>query len=333
MQDWAELYALARRIKTMEPWKRISENAIFALVDPITRENGYCVIMGEFGTHLSVAIYLGDEGLRSCIDIQDGYLDDIELYIGQKCLTLSFEDKDLVTPEDRAIYTALGLKFRGRQGYPIFRCYEPGFEPWPLNADQAAFLRLALPKVMQIVSLDAKGDPDYLFPDEDTMRCFTPVNTGDSWAWEESTIPYEMPAGAVVAHRVDELEIRRFAKKYSKGSAALEVDYFYFPAAIMEGPRPFYPRAVMVVDEHGPVLACEVVHHDASIYATVQQQLFVAMEKIGQIPQAVVVQREDLELLLTKYAPVLGFEVQLIDELDAFEEAKDSLFDSLGVDS
>ncbi len=43
-----------------------------------------------------------------------------------------------------AIIKKLGLKFRGRDAWPVFRSHVPGYYPWHLNQDEARFLRIAL---------------------------------------------------------------------------------------------------------------------------------------------------------------------------------------------
>jgi len=174
LDKWRELYALAKEIKSAAPWHFIDEQDLFALVDPKTGEKGYIAVMGGAGEHFAIAIFLGDEGLSSYIDMQEQVLDPWDLYIGQKCLMLSFEDRDYVKPQDRKIYKFLELRFRGRKQYPLFRFHEPGFEPWFIDADQADLLLLALPLVVQ-VAREVQEDPDYLFNAESSssIRIFT----------------------------------------------------------------------------------------------------------------------------------------------------------------
>lgn len=327
---WRDLYSLAQEFKELAPWEWISENALFVVVDPVTQEKCYCIIMGEVGEHLSIAIYLGDDGLNSLIDIREEVLQDpFELYFNQKCISLSFEDRELVTKDDREVYKALGLKFRGRKQYPLFRFHEPGFEPWHLDADQAAFVGRIFPEIKNIIS-QAQGDEEYFFLEDGRVRCFTPVPDGDGWRLEETAMEVVAPAREVSVPVLNELEVRRFIKECGKGAATLELDYFYFPGKIMEGPKPHHPQIVMVVSSDGPVVCFEFVGQAGGLYKTVQEQLCTALERIGQVPEAVLVQREDLAHVLEHYAPLFGFEVHLMEQLDALEDAKDGLFAAMG---
>ena len=44
-------------------------------------------------------------------------------------IMLSFEDRDALQEEDLAVIRGLGLSFRGRQAWPLFRSYRPGYLP------------------------------------------------------------------------------------------------------------------------------------------------------------------------------------------------------------
>jgi hypothetical protein len=99
--------------------------------------------MGALGEHLSVAVYLGTEALFSFWNLDPDNMDTMPeqlLLIPQ--LQLSFEDRDQLEPKDRATIKELGLKFRGRQAWPMFRSFRPGYFPWHLDA---AEVRLFIP--------------------------------------------------------------------------------------------------------------------------------------------------------------------------------------------
>lgn len=220
------------------------------------------------------------------------------------------------------------MKFRGRKQYPLFRFHEPGFEPWYLNEGQAAFLQLTLPQIITLLPR-AQEQKEFFLPDNERIRCYSPLQEGDGWRWEESFTEASAPPRKIVVPRLDELEVQRFIKQYGRGTAVLELDYFYLPAMVQEGHKPHYPRLVMVVDEQGPIVTLEFVEQGGGVHKAVQQQLCAAFERIGQVPQTVVVQREDLGHMLDHYAELFGFEVQIQDTLPALEEAKDSMSGAL----
>ena len=85
--------------------------------------------MGNLGEHLAVAHYLGAEGIEGFWRMNEGVSDVAEDIFRVPHLQASFEDRNVLTQKDRDEIKALVLKFRGRQAWPMFRSYRPGFYP------------------------------------------------------------------------------------------------------------------------------------------------------------------------------------------------------------
>ena len=65
-------------------------------------------------------------------------------------LQASFENREVLEGEDRGIIRQLGLKFRGRNAWPMFRSYRPGFFPWLIDSHEAELLTCALEQVLVV---------------------------------------------------------------------------------------------------------------------------------------------------------------------------------------
>lgn len=81
----------------------------------------------------------------------------------------------------------------------------------------------------------------------------------------------------------------------------------------------------------GPIVSLGFMDQEADGYEIVLQQLRSAIEKIGHIPEAVLVKRQDLAYVMEHYAPAYGFEVYLVESLPAMEEALDGLQDTMSL--
>ena len=103
--------------------------------------------------------------------------------------------EDLETP-DRTTIRELGLKYRGRGSWPLFRRTVPGYVPWFLEADEAVFLTMALQYVIDLVkkmligefAVDLVGDIDSAPP-----RVF---GNGE-WLDRREPIPEAQPPASV----------------------------------------------------------------------------------------------------------------------------------------
>jgi hypothetical protein len=172
ISDWQALYQAALEFKEIEAWTWMYDSDVFGVQDPASGEIGYCCIMGNLGEMFALALYLGSEGLESYMRVaSEPPLDPFEVFeeiMLQKCLMASFGSRDTLKKEDRQVIKRLGLKFRGRTAWPLFRSYRPAYHPWHLTADEARFLTLALQQARE-VCLRFKEDPTLFDPPNDEL--------------------------------------------------------------------------------------------------------------------------------------------------------------------
>ena len=170
--DWQSLYDTAVEFRNLKCWEWTLDSNLFGVQNPANGEIGYCCITGYLGEHFALVVYLGTEGLGIYLKAQSGMgmENPLEMLANQKCLMASFEDRETLSKEDRALIKKLGLRFRGRNQWPQFRSYQPGYHPWYLTKDEAEYLTLALQQAME-VSLRLKKDPDAdLNPEDDKFQ-------------------------------------------------------------------------------------------------------------------------------------------------------------------
>lgn len=114
---------------------------------------GFISVMGMLGEHYAVSVYRGAKGLYDFWNMQKHAMKSeadgspIEAFLEMSHVQLSFEDRDMLTDEDRSLIKKLGLKYRGRQEWPMFRSYGDGQFPWYLDAQEALFLTVGLERL------------------------------------------------------------------------------------------------------------------------------------------------------------------------------------------
>ena len=150
MDTWRSLYEATNQIKELAPWQWMFESQVFGVQDPESGKLGFVSVMGQMGEHFAVSFYLGQEGLYGLWTMESSASDDApvppELFLGVPQLQASFEDRSELRDKDRQVIKDLGLKFRGRQTWPLFRSYRTGFVPWRLrmlDEVKAMFLELS----------------------------------------------------------------------------------------------------------------------------------------------------------------------------------------------
>jgi len=330
--DWKALYQAALEFKEIEAWTWMYDSDVFGVQDPASGEIGYCCIMGNLGEMFALAVYLGSEGLESYMRIaSEPPLDPSEAFeelMLQKCLMASFANRDELMEEDLQVIKRLGLKFRGRNAWPLFRSHRPAYHPWHLTADEARFLTLALQQARE-VCLRFREDPALLEPPNDELWFVrAPEETGEGLIWKDAWLePALLEDEDLPDVPLDELRLARLKKAAQFMDAVWEMDFFLSPSAVQEseGERPYYPYLTMTVDhKSGFIFGTDLASPET--YLEEFPWWFVALaERLKKLPTELWVIKEDAYDLLEPLTSLLGVELYLVDELESLEAARTAL--------
>jgi hypothetical protein len=329
LQEWGNLYHEAMEFKKIACWDWMSDTDLFGVQNPADGLIGYCCIMGEFKETLGLVVYLGTEGLAEYLRIRSG--NDSPDAVGflhlQKCLTLTFEGRKYLQGQDLKVIKDLGLRFRGRQDWPLFRNYQPGYLPWYINREEALFLALLIPQVME-VALRVRKDVNLLTPPrKGSYLVRVPEKMGETVTWkEEWREPSPVEKTEHDLPPVDEIHLQRIKRAVSRSEGVWEIDQFRSPGVVDEGGRPYFPYVFLWVD-HDTGLVLNVRVAGLSNYESDFRDQFVGLvEKIKMVPREIWLEHEELVKLLIPIASALGIKLMRVDRLPALEKARNSLF-------
>jgi hypothetical protein len=328
-EEWQRLYEAAIAFKHEAPWEWMYEDDVFGVQNPETGQTAYGSIMGNAGDHLALALYLGSEGLEGFWQMHHGapYADAFRLLeIPQ--LQASFEDRGELDTRDRQVIKGLGLKFRGRQAWPLFRSYVPGCAPWFLTPEEARFLAVGLEQAL-IVAQRVYDDPDLLEPPDDGGdEYLVRIQKLDGWA-DEWLAPE--PAEQLSMPMVNPERLAAIRDRLPSRGFALEVDLFAMPQWVKEeeDPRPLLAYHFMVVEANsGFVVVGDVLLAKPSfpaMWAQAQVTLLQAFDTMESIPQLIAVRDERLAEIVAPIASSLGIETVVSGTLPALDEARATL--------
>lgn len=327
LDEWKQLYDLAAKVKELAPWDWMEEDDLFGFQMPGTGELGFISVMGALGEHYSIAIYQGIEGLDGFWKMQDlGPKLTPEFILQVPQLQLSFEDREIITTEDRAIMKALGLKFRGANAWPQFRSYRPGCFPWYLEQAEAEMLIWGLEQTLDVAPR-VKVDPDVLFPTDEEDDYLLRVNAKGAWkdGQKHIDLPYTQTINLQMNFRVlDEL------KRAMPGSATVEVDFYMLDEPIQENKqeRPFFPYMLMLAEhDSGFILGTELLKPLPSMQAMWEQIPAKVVESLANTlePKEILVQNVLLKGLLQSIGDELGIKIKKVSRLTAINRAKREL--------
>lgn len=322
IEEWEALYKAAIEFYKIRCWEWIYDCDLFGIQNPETEEIGYCSIMGNLGEVLSLNVYLGSEGLRSfwytyeqTSLAQKGIpVNHHKLLTGLKCLMASFENRSEISKTDLNIISKLGLKFQGKQTWPLFKSYQPGFVPWALKAHEIRFLTIALKESINM-ALMIKESPNILDSPKEGQYL---VRTLKNKQWKNSWfLPAPLPEQKLLP-TVDEVCLARLKRSKLIHSGTWEIDCILLPMIIREGERPFYPYGLPILDENGAALFFDVIA-PKNLISDVPGKFMEAIQKINRLPKALLIGSKQGFDLLEFMAKELGISIKQVDKLPAVE--------------
>lgn len=331
IQEWKELYDVAIEFKKIECWDWMWDSDIFGVQDPESGEIGYCYVMGRLGEHFGLGVSLGTEGLEGYLKIQSGEISPatIDALHSQKCLTASFKDRRFLQKQDLQIIKKSGLKFRGRNSWPVFRSYLPGYHPWYLTSDEVKYLTLALYQVID-VSLRCKNDPEMLAPPtENHYLVRVPKKERDGLKWKDKWLePSPLEKTKIVAEPLDEHRLEKIKRTITQPQGVWEIDFFYSPHGVSEkGERPYYPYMILWVEHYSGLILKFHIAETTEYKSEFVEQFLNSLENIESLPKEILVKKEETFKLFEPITSKLGIKLRRVKRLIALEEAQDGMFE------
>lgn len=330
INEWKDLYSAAIEFKKLKPWDWMWDSDIFGVQNPATGEIGYCCIMGRSGEHFAMGVYLGSEGLEELLRILSGEKilpDEPVGLLNQKCLMASFENREYIEKGDYEIIRKLELRFRGKNEWPLFRSYLPGYLPWYLNRGEVQFLTIALQQAIHVCNR-FKNDPEMLVPPSASEILVRVPLKENGLKWRDEWLePLEMDEEEIMVGGVDENVLKDLQKLKRHG--IWEADFFYFHEAVQDGPeeRPYFPYVILWAErDTGLILNTEVVNPKewASVFSIQVQE---NIENTGSLPTEIIVKKKELFTFLEPMASKLGIKLTLASNLKLIDRIKKDMQD------
>ncbi|MGL4374158.1 MAG: DUF7309 domain-containing protein, partial [Turicibacter sp.] len=324
-KEWRLLYDAAIAFKNIEPWSAIFENQLFVVVDPETKIEGFCCVMGTQGEHLALSVYLGREGLKSYQKMFDLHEDNMwhpqymKTLMGQNCLMVSFENRNQIDHRDYNQIKKLGYSFRGKNAWPKFNEHCSGFLPVSLESGwQCRFLTCAINQAIEIVKLVKQKR--LMLPDwnQDNFTCrqqnneleweTTTISTG--WLLEKNYSESYFE-NDILAHKI---------KKVAKKPISFECIQFLLPDPVQKTTtdRPFFPLITAMIErDNGNVVFAEMTDSSLESKEEILTKLsrFFASE-IQFRPQKILIDDDDLQGLLQDICQKCEIELERNQQID-----------------
>jgi hypothetical protein len=112
---WLTLYALAKEIQKLEPWKVFLELDVFPVSLPTFKEPFFCAFLGNESSQRAIMVYPGYQAIDGLWRfVKSEQMPSFQRMRYQQHLACFYVSADEVSPADKYLTNQLGLKFRGK---------------------------------------------------------------------------------------------------------------------------------------------------------------------------------------------------------------------------
>ena len=293
---------------------------------PDSDDKVYCAILGSGGIERGLAVYRGDEGLAGFLAIMTGIVDpgSSEALNTTDAVSATLADREELDKEERDVIRSLGLRYRGRGRWPLFRAYEPGWLPWRLEHDEPVMLAAALRCITSLTVAVRQGDLS--LDDEDRSDLFLTMSfRSGRWHGRWDYVP--VPLSPSVADYADADRLEQFAQSARRSDTVWELGMYYLLAPLWEekGKRPHLPVCAMLVHADTGYVGSELLTQPRASDADRQELLVKILEALPGLPLEIVVNTPRLAVMVESVTAPLGIKLS-VGETTALWEARDELF-------
>ncbi|MBD3108523.1 plasmid pRiA4b ORF-3 family protein [Bacillus sp. AGMB 02131] len=323
--EWLKLFELVDELKKLKPWQWMDNKHVFALNNPIDGDYVYCSVLGSAEQEYGLVTYIGQQGLKA-LDKFYTMPSIHDMIFEQHTLFISFSNRDELEKKDYQLIKSLGLKYRGKKQWPLFRSYVPGLYPWWLNKKEVELLTEILPQVINIC-LQMKEHRSLIpaYNGKEVVRFDTELQKYIFVVHPQEAAPVPVPE-----IQVNELFLQRMRKQMNRMYAPIEFDYFYLNDPIQEypGQRPFFPLMMLAVECEQELIIYQDIVRMSELH-TVADCLLDLINKLQLLPSEIYVQRHNLYTLLEPLANKLDIKLKKVPNLPVMTEVKEELFSEL----
>lgn len=328
------LYRLAVEFRKTGLWKRMLEDQLFA-VNLDGGRTGYVSVMGFLGEHRALAVYVGEEGLRSYHILRENGTDSPIGYnpVAQNhaSIQVSFEAKDDLPPEHleeaRDFAKRNGIRFAGKNAFPMFIKAEPGYMmTTDLTEQDESDLAAALEAAIEVAkdeTISYHNPGDFAGVIRTTKQIVLMAKEGDAYLQRRISLPqvpaYEPPEGDAW----DELAAARVRKLPKRGTWQAGLMTTTVPTGWEHSDRPILPVILVAIDTTmGEAINIRPVALYESRTNVMLNMLMEALGERGSRPAKIEVEDEYTEALLRQWCGDQKIRLERKRDLEDLQEAQ-----------
>ncbi|MGC8970684.1 MAG: DUF7309 domain-containing protein [bacterium] len=333
VEEWKRLFELVEKFKNLESWYWMGYGDVFGVQDPNTGTICYFNVIAfemEDSEVYGLAVYIGKDGLSSLLEMLDEVHDDEEQFFYNDLIIIQFVDRKILTKEDLEIIKKVGLKFRGKNNWILFRRCIPGYIPRMLNKEEVNLLNSVLDQAID-VCLMFKENPNLKSMDKVLIR--TCKKEDSKVIWEDEQVSLDYPDEELIVYDTNEIIEKGINEiKPKKTLDEWAIDFFFLPNPVQdeESGDIYFPYLGIVMNNIMKTgINLEMFKYSRENRLIYPQELFINTVSMTQsLPRSIVVKNDSIYNALLDITQPLGIELRIMDRIDIIEDFKNSVRES-----
>ncbi|NQY75013.1 MAG: SEC-C domain-containing protein [Candidatus Margulisbacteria bacterium] len=340
IEIYENLYKTVDKFQELGPWQWINDTDLIVIELP-NGEKYYGSILGSLEEFYACQFHIGEEGIIAFNELvrnadllsEHDMSKKTHLYLSQRFIGVSYESKRDITLSDEKIFTKIGRRYRGKQGYPVVRLHEPGYPPQLPTIEDMKLLTLLLEQIMEVSktsrdsSLKIKMD---LFKDNKYIGRKGKEVDGKI-IWKKATYERGIPRIEQYADtEVNEAKLELIRRQNYLKEGVWEIDNRYLPGLVNEDPRPYFARIILILNEDGLILRNPGICRPGRYNNVIAEIALDTMIKEGRIPKEIHVCQLANKLCMDRISTILDIDIHHVPQFKYLDTAMNQCLTHFG---
>lgn len=323
IEQWKRLYEVATRIRKLEPWELLRDMDIIGIRVGEEPENTvFYSILGNGGECYGIVVYEGYDAFNSflMLTMQERMNLSVDYVMShQNNLTCYWGNREESSAKQREIIKELGYKYRGKNNWLYFQCFEPGYYPYNLNQDEVVRMTEHMEN-LELAFSCYKGADTHIAFEEGNMFSFVYSEDRKTWHYGEEPLPFTSYNFGNLLLTDEELlgELARVPK----GKFVLEADVRPMEAAVADKKydKPANPfMSILTEANTGMIISCDMNEPDEDAMVGLAESLIGFLFKAGA-PKEIRVSNVIVEAALEQICETCNIKLKRVKHLKGIDE-------------
>ncbi|WP_414839430.1 DUF6930 domain-containing protein [Carnobacterium sp. TMP28] len=267
MNQQKQLYLLAKQLYKEKLWNDYLETDLIAIQLANRKEPIIVSVLGQTDPRYGFLFYRNLEELACFFEArirakQQNSRTIPDVTYLQSGLSLEFEDRAVVSEEEYKLIKDSGVSFRGKKSWPIFVDYFPGYYPSIIDESDNVLLIEVMEKLVETAKDFKKKLTIYKEKKQLTEILIRTYQKNDTYKDGLFRLPKNVMEGTSQLKKMAPIFLTSFemervsSQKIGSSIWEIDIDFMNSPVVSIEGERPFFPLALLIVDSEESEIIC-----------------------------------------------------------------------------